>query len=140
MVWHVAAADLIPPVLLTTPKRPSTPLNPILLSWLRYESSECPVRSPGPPHPIPKAHHPQPDGISERLQRPKFSRIVQGYQPGAVWLKQHGTEATAVPPARDVEVGWQIGRPLLQEVGIQSTRGGAQHVGFSSGACQRIKS
>ncbi|MCP9777641.1 MULTISPECIES: hypothetical protein [unclassified Cyanobium] len=32
MIWHVAAADLMPPVLLTTPKRPSTLLNQILLN------------------------------------------------------------------------------------------------------------
>jgi hypothetical protein len=31
-IWHAAAADVKPPVLLTTPQRPSTLLKPIILN------------------------------------------------------------------------------------------------------------
>ena len=63
MIWHVAAADLMPHVLLTTPKRPSTPLNPTLCKLA--EVQQIPVSSAGP-RPTPS----DPQGIANGISSP----------------------------------------------------------------------
>ena len=90
------------------------------------------------PLPIAQAHHPHPEGITDAMQLVQLFRRIERQQPGTLRLKQHGTETGLLPPSRNKEMGRQIGGALLQEAGVQSTRGGAQHGERGAGASQRL--
>ena len=88
--------------------------------------------------PIRQTHHPQPDRIPAPVELGELLAGFQRHQPRPFTLKQHGAEAAAASTPVHIQVGRQVGGALLEEVGIQSTRGGAQHGEGGGGASQRL--